>query len=165
MGLQKCHAEPSDLRATSRPVRASCSASFGCDGDVLQGMAWPLLHGAGQMRWRSRAGRVWVVFALAAACVSESPARERSSPATASPRIPRDAAATFRPSALAGAPEPRELAQTAYCGGASSVIDLLDDERAGLAVQLHCVDLLERLATAELEVDLASGVIAERVCD
>ncbi len=78
--------------------------------------------------------------------------------------VRQDSTRTFRRSALARAPELRAMAQDAYRGGASTVIELLDAERAWLDVRLRWVDLLERLAIARLDVELASGALKERVC-
>lgn len=78
--------------------------------------------------------------------------------------VRRDAARAFRRSALTRGPQLREMAQEAYRGGAGTVLELLDAERAWLDVQLRWIDLLERLAIAELDVDVASGALARRLC-
>lgn len=77
----------------------------------------------------------------------------------------RTAALTFQRSALARAPELRTMAREAYRGGVSRVLDLLDAERAWLAVRLRWIDLLERLALAELDVQFADGTLGRRLCE
>lgn len=79
-------------------------------------------------------------------------------------QVRRESAAAFRRSALARAPELRAMAQEAYRGGASNVIELLDAERAWLDVQLRWIDLLERLALARIDVEVAAGTLARQAC-
>lgn len=76
----------------------------------------------------------------------------------------RDSALAFRRSALARAPELRTMAYDAYRGGVSRVLELLDAERAWLDVRLRWIDLLERLALAELDVQFASGALGRQLC-
>lgn len=70
----------------------------------------------------------------------------------------------FQRSALARAPELRSMAYEAYRGGVSRVFELLDAERAWLDVRLRWIDLLERLAFAELDVQFADGTLGRQFC-
>ena len=76
----------------------------------------------------------------------------------------RNSTLAFRRSALARAPELRTMAYDAYRGGVSRVLELLDAERAWLDVRLRWIDLLERLALAELDVEFASGALGRQLC-
>lgn len=76
----------------------------------------------------------------------------------------RESALAFRRSALARAPELRTMAYAAYRGGVSRVLELLDAERAWLDIRLRWIDLLERLALAELDVQFASGTLGRPLC-
>jgi cobalt-zinc-cadmium efflux system outer membrane protein len=69
----------------------------------------------------------------------------------------REALEAFEHGVYASVPELRQMAQEAYRGGASGVLELVDALRTQRELELDHVDYLEALKLAEVDVLVASG--------
>lgn len=69
----------------------------------------------------------------------------------------RAAAADFRSRALSASPELLRIAETAYQGGESSLLELLDAYRAALETETTALDLEWRAREARIDYDLLTG--------
>ena len=69
----------------------------------------------------------------------------------------RTAAADYRDRALAASPELLRIAETAYAGGESSLLELLDAYRGVLETETTAIDLEWRAREARIEYDLLAG--------
>ena len=69
----------------------------------------------------------------------------------------RLAAANYRRSALASSPELLRIAEAAYQGGESSLLELLDAYRGALEAETTALELEQRAREARIEYDLLTG--------
>ncbi len=69
----------------------------------------------------------------------------------------RATAADYRARALAGSPELLRIAETAYQGGESSLLELLDAYRGALEAETTALELEKRARDARIEYDLLTG--------
>jgi cobalt-zinc-cadmium efflux system outer membrane protein len=69
----------------------------------------------------------------------------------------RATAADFRSGAVADSPELLRIAETAYQGGESSLLELLDAYRGALETEVTALELEQRARLARIEYDLMSG--------
>lgn len=69
----------------------------------------------------------------------------------------RTTAAEFRSGAVADSPELLRIAETAYQGGESSLLELLDAYRGALETEVTALELEQRARLARIEYDLMSG--------
>ena len=69
----------------------------------------------------------------------------------------RATAADFRNGAVAASPELLRIAETAYQGGESSLLELLDAYRGALETEVTALELEQRARLARIEYDLMSG--------
>ncbi|MGF1644842.1 MAG: TolC family protein [Thiotrichales bacterium] len=71
----------------------------------------------------------------------------------------REAALDYRAEAVAATPELLRIAESAYAGGESSVLELLDAYRGALNVAINANELDKRARDARIEFDLLTGSV------
>jgi cobalt-zinc-cadmium efflux system outer membrane protein len=69
----------------------------------------------------------------------------------------RAAASEYRSQAAADSPELQRIAEAAYQGGESSLLELLDAYRGALEVEIHALDLEWKARETRIEYDLLTG--------